>query len=194
MHWTRTEPFYALADHGPCSSFEFSDAAKIDERYGREWLYTMYAAGYCLHDEFFQKFSLSDEQKAVFAYEDSPALMLRAYDVFSGKVHGIEKVMMASKTGAGVDHGAFLPCVSQGKGLRGLLNPHMKPTLSRSVFQKFQQWKKILRKGGDNVILSVVGAFLHFCLHPNIKRQSLWVMIFKIRLLPRRIAKQNVVI
>ena len=102
--------------------------------------------------------------------------------------------MTAFKTGTGVDYGAFLPCVFQGKRLIGVLNPHMKPTLYRNVSQKFQQWKKFCVKRDDNVMLGVVKAFLHFCLHPNIKPQSLWNMIVKICILPRRIANQNVVI
>ena len=100
--------------------------------------------------------------------------MLSPFSVISGDVLEIEKVMTALKTGGGVDYGAFIPCVFQGKGPLGVLNLHMKPTLSRNVFQKFQQWKKFCVKGGDNVMLGVVRAFLHFRLHPNIKPQSLW--------------------
>ena len=138
--------FHALAENGPCSSTDFANAARIDERYGREWLYAMCAAGYCSHDEDFQKFSLSDEQKAVFAYEDSPALMIGAYDVLAGNVHGIEKVMSAFKSGGGVDYGSFHPCVFQGTAR--FFKPSYETNLIQKWIPKIPEVESILRAGG----------------------------------------------
>ena len=106
--------FKVLADNGPCTDEEFSNLAKIDNRYGREWLLALCAAGYCSADEDVNKFHLSPEQQAVFAFEDSPALMIGAYDVLSANVHGIDSVREAFKTGEGVHYEKFHPCCFQG--------------------------------------------------------------------------------
>ena len=55
--------FAALAEAGPCSCQAFADAAGIDERYAREWLHALCAAGYCSHDDAFETFHLSAEQQ-----------------------------------------------------------------------------------------------------------------------------------
>ncbi|MAI59134.1 MAG: hypothetical protein CML56_09205 [Rhodobacteraceae bacterium] len=138
--------FNALAEKGPCSSAVLADTAKIDERYGLEWLYAMCAAGYCSHDETFERFFLSDEQKAVFAYEDSPSLMIGAYDVLAGNVHGIEKVMAAFKSGDGVDYGQFHPCVF--KGTARFFKPSYETNLIQKWIPKIPEVEKILQEGG----------------------------------------------
>ena len=57
--------FAALAEAGPCSCQAFADAAGIDERYAREWLHALCAAGYCSHDDDVETFHLSAEPQAV---------------------------------------------------------------------------------------------------------------------------------
>ena len=106
--------FKILADNGPCTDRKFSELANIDHRYAREWLLALCAAGYCNSDEETEVFHLSPEQQAVFAYEDSPALMIGAYDVLSGNVHNIESVRDAFKSGEGVEYQKAHPCCFQG--------------------------------------------------------------------------------
>lgn len=106
--------FSALAEAGPCSSEAFADHAGVDERYAREWLHALCAAGYCSHDDDFENFHLTAEQQAVFADEDSKALMIGAFDILVGNVHGIDAIKSAFRTGGGVDYGDFHPCVFQG--------------------------------------------------------------------------------
>ena len=106
--------FKILADNGPCTDKKFSELANIDHRYAREWLLAICASGYCNSDEEAEVFHLSAEQQAVFAYEDSPALMIGAYDVLSGNVHNIESVRDAFKSGEGVEYQKAHPCCFQG--------------------------------------------------------------------------------
>ena len=138
--------FWCLAENGPCSTETFAKKAEIDERYGREWLYAMCAAGYCCHDENFDNFYLSEEQKAVFAYEDSPALMIGAYDILSGNVHGIDKMLEAFKTGDGVNYGDFHPCVFQGTAR--FFKPSYKSNLIQKWMPKIPLAERILKDGG----------------------------------------------
>ena len=62
--------FHVLGRKGPCTESEFSNYAKIDQRYAREWLLAMCAAGYVSHTDRVSKFYLSEEQKSVFAFEE----------------------------------------------------------------------------------------------------------------------------
>ena len=138
--------FFTLAENGPCTTEIFSEAAGIDERYAREWLHAMCAATYCCHDEEFENFYLSEEQKMVFAYEDSPALMIGAYDLLTGNVHGIEKVIKAFKTGEGIDYGNFHPCVFQGTAR--FFKPSYMSNLIQKWMPKIPSADKILKNGG----------------------------------------------
>jgi hypothetical protein len=123
--------FFTLAENGSCSIAVFSKTAGIDERYAREWLYAMCTKNYCSHDAEFENFHLSEEQKMVFSFEDSPALMIGAYDILAGNVHGIDKVREAFKTGDGVDYGNFYPCVFQGTAR------FFKPSYKSDLIQKW---------------------------------------------------------
>ena len=84
--------FIVLGKQGPCTESEFSNFAKIDQRYAKEWLLAMCAAGYISHSDEVSKFYMSEEQKAVFSFEESSAFMLGAFDILSGNIHNIEKV------------------------------------------------------------------------------------------------------
>ena len=84
--------FQKLAALGPITSKKLAEEAKVDERYLREWLYALSATDFVSYDGEKKEFSLSSEQKAVFADEEGPANMLGAYEVLAGQVHAEEKV------------------------------------------------------------------------------------------------------
>lgn len=139
--------FAALAEAGPCSSSDFADAAGIDERYAREWLYALCAAGYCSHDDAFETFHLSPEQQAVFADEESKALMIGAFDILVGNVHGIDDVMQAFKTGEGVNYGDFHPCVFTGTAR--FFKPSYKSNLLEKWMPQIPAATALLEAGGS---------------------------------------------
>ena len=138
--------FSHLAESGPCSSSDLAKKANIDERYCREWLYAMCAANYCCHDATFENFYLSDEQKAVFADEDSPSLMIGAFDILSGNVFGIEKIVKAFRSGEGIDYGDFHPCVFQGTAR--FFKPSYKTNLIQKWIPRIPLAEQILNEGG----------------------------------------------
>ena len=138
--------FAALAKVGPCTIDTFAQAAGIDERYAKEWLYALCAAEYCSHDEDFETFHLSAEQQAVFADEDSKALMIGAFDILVGNVHGINAVAKAFKTGEGVNYGDFHPCVFQGTAR--FFKPSYKSNLLEKWMPKIPAATEKLEQGG----------------------------------------------
>jgi len=139
--------FTVLADSGPMNIPSFAAAANIDERYCEEWVLAMCAAGYCSHNDLIDEFYLSPEQKAVFAYEDSPALMIGAYDLLSGNIHSIDDVKEAFKTGAGVDYGRSHPCCFQGTAR--FFKPSYATNLISRWLPKVDGAEEILKGGGS---------------------------------------------
>ena len=104
------------------------------------------AAGYCSHDDAFETFHLSAEQQAVFADEESKALMIGAFDILVGNVHGIEAITDAFKTGGGVDYGDFHPCVFQGTAR--FFKPSYKSNLLEKWLPKIPAATEKLENGG----------------------------------------------
>lgn len=139
--------FTVLADKGPMDIKSFAAAAEIDARYCEEWVLAMCAAGYCSHNEAIDEFYLSPEQKAVFAYEDSPALMIGAYDLLSGNIHSIEDVREAFKTGGGVDYGRAHPCIFQGTAR--FFKPSYATNLVTRWLPKVEGAEDVLNGGGS---------------------------------------------
>lgn len=106
--------FATLKACGPASATEFADRAGIDARYAQEWLMAMAAAGYISCCDSAEQFSLSPEQAAVFADEDSPALMIGAYDLLAGMVANEKVVADVFPSGDGVAYENSHPCIFQG--------------------------------------------------------------------------------
>ena len=71
--------YKALAEHGPLDSVNLAEKTGTTERYVREWLAAQAASGYVEYGEGTNRFSLNDEQKAVFADENNPAYMAGAF-------------------------------------------------------------------------------------------------------------------
>ena len=123
--------FNVLGRKGPCTESEFSNYAKIDQRYAREWLLAMCAAGYVSHTDRVSKFYLTEEQKSVFAFEESSAFMLGAYDILSGNIHNIDNVREAFKTGKGVNYSDSHPCIFSGTAR------FFRPSYSANLLEKW---------------------------------------------------------
>mgnify|MGYP004042464979 CR=1 FL=1 len=130
--WT----FFVLGKQGPCTESEFSNYAEIDQRYAREWLLAMCASGYISHTESVSKFYMSEEQKAVFSFEDSSAFMLGAFDILSGNIHNIDKVRDAFKTGEGINYESTHPCIFSGTAR--FLDLHILPIYLKNGYRLFR--------------------------------------------------------
>ena len=71
--------FKNLAEHGPGSSGELASRTGLSERYVREWLAGMFAAGYLTYDAVQHSYALPAEHVPTLAAEPGPA--------FFGGVH-----------------------------------------------------------------------------------------------------------
>src|SRR3974377_631762 len=67
--------YRALAEFGPADSAKLARLTGLDERYVREWLANQAASGYVNYEPKNGYFSMSAEQKAVFADPESPVAM-----------------------------------------------------------------------------------------------------------------------
>jgi SAM-dependent methyltransferase len=73
--------YRALRDHGALTPHDLAARCALPEAIAHEWLANQAAAGYVQVDEHGERFSLTPEQAAVFADEDSGACMLPAFQL-----------------------------------------------------------------------------------------------------------------
>jgi SAM-dependent methyltransferase len=102
--------FRALAE-GPVTSSELARKTGTFERYIREWLSAQAASGFIEYDADAGTFSMSPEQAAVFADEDSPVLMVGGFGLLSAVYHDEPKLADAFRTGKGVHWGEHCNCL-----------------------------------------------------------------------------------
>lgn len=103
--------YKTLHTSDPMSSSELADATGLTERYLREWLSAQSASGYVSYDAPSEKFSLSPEQAAIFADEDSPVFLAPAFEAAASYIGNQDQVQAAFKTGAGVQWGDQSECL-----------------------------------------------------------------------------------
>lgn len=104
--------FRALST-GPMSSDELARRTGTHERYVREWLSSQAASGFVTYHASTSEFSMSPEQIAVFASEDSPVLMTGGFLSLSAIYADEPKLADAFKSGKGLgwaDHCNCLFC------------------------------------------------------------------------------------
>lgn len=94
--------YKAMASAGPITSAELALQTRTTERYLREWLAAQAAAGYVEYDPETGRFTLSPEQAAVFADEESPVFLAGVGDLIAALVRDEPKVTEAFRSGRGV--------------------------------------------------------------------------------------------
>jgi 2-polyprenyl-3-methyl-5-hydroxy-6-metoxy-1,4-benzoquinol methylase len=99
--------FRALADAGPATSEELGARAEVNERYAREWLRGMHAAGYLQLDRDNGRYSLAPEHAQVLATEGGPAFLGGAFQLSFGYLHAIDRLTEAFRSGGGVPQSAY---------------------------------------------------------------------------------------
>jgi SAM-dependent methyltransferase len=102
--------FRALSQ-GAVTSAELAKKTGTHERYVREWLSAQAASGFVDYDADVDKFSMSAEQSAVFATEDSPVLMVGGFSLLSAIYHDEPKLADAFKSGKGLHWGEHCNCL-----------------------------------------------------------------------------------
>jgi len=102
--------FRALSQ-GTMTPAELAEATGTHERYVREWLSAQAASGFVAFDAATAKFSMSPEQAAVFADEDSPVFMAGGFYPLSAVYTDEPKLTLAFKSGKGLHWGEHCSCL-----------------------------------------------------------------------------------
>jgi 2-polyprenyl-3-methyl-5-hydroxy-6-metoxy-1,4-benzoquinol methylase len=103
--------YETLHAKGPMTCAQLAKAARVNERYLREWLSHQAASNYLAYDPETAMFSLPPEQAMVFAIEDSPVYLLGGFDLMAAMVDNQPKVQAAFKSGGGVAWGNQAGCL-----------------------------------------------------------------------------------
>jgi len=94
--------FKQLAQAGPATSGELASRAGVSERYVREWLAGMHAAGYLEFDPAQDRFWLPAEHVPTLASEPGPAFFGGVHQELIGAIQRYDQVAAAFRDGGGV--------------------------------------------------------------------------------------------
>jgi SAM-dependent methyltransferase len=94
--------FSELAARGPATSAELAERAGIKERYAREWLSALAAAGYLEYDSSSGRFILPAEHAPVLAQEGGPVFFGGVQQEMLGCVATIDLLTQSFRQGGGV--------------------------------------------------------------------------------------------
>src|ERR1700745_3031639 len=98
----RTGLFKDMAEHGPATSGELAGRTGLSERYVREWLGGMFAAGYLTYDDAQQRYALPAEHVPTLATEPGPAFFGGVHQELIGAIQRYDQVAEAFRRGGGV--------------------------------------------------------------------------------------------
>jgi len=143
--------FRALS-HGAMTSAELAAATGTHERYVREWLSAQAASGFVDYRADTAQFSMSPEQAAVFADEDSPVFVAGGFSFLSAVYNDEPKLAEAFKSGKGLHWGEHCNCLFCGverffrPGYRAHLVAEWLPALD-GVVEKLKRGAKVADVG-----------------------------------------------
>ncbi|HVN64906.1 MAG TPA: class I SAM-dependent methyltransferase [Candidatus Binataceae bacterium] len=101
--------FRALADAGTVTSARFAELTGLNERYLREWLSAMTAAGYITYDSSAKTFSMPPEHAMVLAREESPFFSGGFIEMLVPNLSVVARVMESFRKGGGVSQSEYPP-------------------------------------------------------------------------------------
>lgn len=101
--------FSALADAGAVTSVDLADRTGLSERYLREWLGAMSAAGYLIYDPAAKTYFMPAEHAMVLARDESPFFAGGFFEMIVPQISIAPKVMQSFKDGRGVSQSEYPP-------------------------------------------------------------------------------------
>src|ERR1700750_2198259 len=110
----RTGLFKDMAEHGPATSGELAGRTGLSERYVREWLGGMFAAGHLTYDDPQQRYALPAEHVPTLATEPGPAFFGGVHQELIGAIQRYDQVAEAFRRGGGVRQADLHPDVAAG--------------------------------------------------------------------------------
>lgn len=99
--------FKELTAHGPATSVELAARAGVNERYAREWMGGMAAAGYLEYDPTSHQFTLPPEHAQTLSQEGGPFFVGGPYQMLLAEIGQIDRVAEAFRSGDGVPQSAY---------------------------------------------------------------------------------------
>ncbi|MTD54561.1 class I SAM-dependent methyltransferase [Amycolatopsis pithecellobii] len=108
--------FKDLAAQGPATSAQLARRTGLNERYVREWLSGMYAAGYLTYADADQRYPLPAEHAPALATEPGPAFFGGVHQELLGALQRYDDVLGSFHTGGGVHAEHLHPDVAAGTG------------------------------------------------------------------------------
>lgn len=106
--------FKTLASDGPATSMALAARTGLDERYVREWLHGMYAAGYVAYEPAAMTFAIPDAHVATLVTEPGPAFFGGVHQELLGAVQRYDEILASFRSGGGVHQGDLHPDVGLG--------------------------------------------------------------------------------
>jgi ubiquinone/menaquinone biosynthesis C-methylase UbiE len=139
--------YQKLAEHGPLTAHQLADITNTTPRYILEWASNQAASGYIHYDPEQNVFSLTPEQAAVFADEESPFFMGGGFYSIASVFADEPKIREAFQTGEGVswsDHDSCLFC-----GVAKFFKPTYKANLLQSWIPALDGVQEKLERGAQ---------------------------------------------
>ena len=94
--------YKALAEAGASTPAELAERTGTQERYVREWLINQAAGGYVEYDPAGGRFSLSPEQRAALADEESPAFVGGGFYLIKAMTNAVPRIEESFRNGGGI--------------------------------------------------------------------------------------------
>lgn len=141
-----------LAQSGAVTSDQLASRTGCTERHLREWLAQQAATGILEHDPAHRTFRLPPERAAVLAGDESPASLIGAAPIVTGMHRGLDRLVDAYRTGAGIPWGEQDETVFEaierffGTAYRSFLLPQWLPALD-GVAEKLTRGVDVLDVG-----------------------------------------------
>lgn len=105
--------FRVLAASGPCTSRSLARTVELDERYVREWLKAMVSANYVEFDAHEHEYSMTPEQVAVLAQDDSPVFAAGAFQFALPSLLLTPRLIESFRDGGGIPYADLSPEISE---------------------------------------------------------------------------------
>ena len=156
----------ALETDGPVNSGDLAARLGLNERYVREWLRGMNAAGYLEYDLDSQQFSLPAEHAPVLAQETGPVFFGGVYQELMGSLAALDQVTDAFRAGGGAPQETYPSDLWEGmerftaSWFENLLLSEWLPAVPE-VRAKLEQGAKVadVGCGAGRALIKLAGAF-----------------------------------
>ncbi|HSS39432.1 MAG TPA: class I SAM-dependent methyltransferase [Polyangia bacterium] len=123
--------FAALAAHAPITSADLARRAGLDERYVREWLNAMVAAGYIEHQPEGATYAMTPEQAGVLADEGGRLFAAGAF------TFALESLMLTSRLAGAFRHGGGIPFDELPAAIPGAIDRMHRPWFEHLLVQEW---------------------------------------------------------